>query len=564
MEANDSLAVGDKQQDTTTKVVAREGRVLAHDEIFGCLDGNDLIVEIDDQIAVLIQEINAAPGESKSDFAENLKGVVVDSILGPFGLSATMFADRRGGSITTVHNFEEALKPGNEDVIAPRDADKLHEFKKAIDEPFDRSDGNKFEDYSEPLKTKRKELFKSSETLTDAYTGKVLTKDGRTHLDHVKSAHEIEQSAKAQLGMTREERVRHANRDENLVPTNESLNQSKSDLKAADWAEKTKSRDGVPMTNAEYYGVDVEGKLKPIDENARKSLDRAENLAILKKQSQEFMVEGGSEAGKLAFRQVIGMIMKDLASGLIDDIKKVIQEGFQSLAQLAQVLRDRLLSTAETIKKKWAAYLAEGASAGLAGLLSSLITLLINSFITTAKRVVTIIREGTLAVVKSVKLIVSPPEGMAGTEIAAEVMKLLSGGLVSAATLTLIEAVAKVLEGSILSPFAQEIAGVLVGILSGLLGLLTVLAFDKLRDHIAFRCKALVDLHRGQAVSLLRIRQAIVVLDQGYSHIESSNVRMHLQIEESKARLVESSRSVDDAIEGMSRAVQKFHDLGAK
>lgn len=561
MGTNDPQATGDGQQGAATKEVAREGDFFAHDEFFGGLDGKDLIVEIDEQIAVLIEEINAAPGESKVDFAENLKNVVVDSILGPFGLSAAMFADKRGGNITTVHNFEEALKPGNEDIIASRDSDKLREYKKAKDEAFDRSGNSKLEDYSDPLKAKRKELFNNNDVVIDAYTGKELPKDGRTHLDHVKSAHEIEQSAKAQLGMTRAERVQHANRNENLVPTHESLNQSKSDLKATEWAEKEKNRDGVLMTNAEYYGVDVDGKLKPIDENARKVLDRAENIAVLKKQSQEFLIEGGSEAGKLAFRQIIGMIMKDLASGLIDDIKKIIREGFQSLAQLAKILRDRLLATAETIKQKWADYLAESASSGLAGLFSSLITLLINSFITTAKRVVTIIREGTLAVVKSVKLIVSPPEGMAGTEIAVEVLKLLSGGLVVAATLTLQEVASKMLESTILSPFAQEIAGVLVGILSGTLGLLTVLTFDKLKGHIAFQNKALADVHRGYSIALLRIKQTIFLGQQAEEYVRKDITEGHLLLDESKQKIDDSSRKADESINEFRSALDRLKSV---
>ena len=80
-----------------------------------------LVIEIDEEIAVLIAEINAVPGASHSRFTEDLKDVVIDSVLGPFGLSRAMFADKDGGSITTVHNFEEALAEGKEHLVAPRE-----------------------------------------------------------------------------------------------------------------------------------------------------------------------------------------------------------------------------------------------------------------------------------------------------------------------------------------------------------------------------------------------------------------------------------------------------------
>jgi hypothetical protein len=520
------------------------------------LKNADLIIQIDDEIAGLIEEINAGPnGESQVDFAESLKNVVIDSILGPFGLSASVFADRDGGNITTVHNFEHGV------VANDSDARRHQEWVEANSSGFDRKGTEATRNYDAQLKAERKPLFQNSPIIESAYTGKELPKDGRAHRDHVISASEIERSAKGQLGQNREDRVRTANSHDNLVWAENGLNSSKSDHDALQWAEKTKVRDGVEMTNAEYFDVDKE-LLKKTYERARDSVDSAQNLAVLKKQAMEFCTQGGKEAGKLAMRQVIGLILKELATGVIEDIRHIIREGFQSLEHLARVLRARMEAMAEAIKQKWADFLAEGAAAGFAGFLSSLVTVLINSFVTTAKRVVTIIREGVLAVVKSIKLIISPPQGMTGSQIAVEVLKLLAGGVVTAATLTLQEAVAKAMESvPLFAPFAQEISMALVGILGGATGLLTVLAFDRLKSYFAFQNKQLADVHRGQAVALLKVKQTLVMLDSAYGHIRDSTGYMQLQLAEGWAVIEESSRTADAAISGYSSAIENLRKL---
>jgi hypothetical protein len=516
---------------------------------------HDLVIDVDGQIASLIEEINAVPAASTIDFSASLSAVVIDAVMGPFGLSASMFADRDGGNITTDHNFKKGI------VASDSDAARFDAWQVAQKDPFDRAGANAAQNYDHQLKAERKPLFQKTEQIVDAYTGRELPKDGRAHRDHVVPAAQVERSSKAHLGMSREERVRLANDDANLVWTEAGLNQSAGMHDKLEWADKTKRRDGVEVSNAEYFGVDNE-RLEAAHARAHRRIDSAENLAVLKKQAGEFATQGGKEAGKQALRQVIGIILKELASGLIEDVKLIVRDGFQSIEQLASLLRARLLALAEQIKAKWTAYLTEGVSAGLAGLMSNLVTLLINSFLTTAKRVVTIIRECTLAVVRSVKLIVAPPAGMSGQEIVIEVLKLLSGGIVTAATLLLQESVAKALESfPLFAPFAQDIATVLVAILSGTMGLLTVLCFDRLKSHIAFRNKELADVHRGQAVAFLKVVQTRAMIDQAASHMSTTTAQLELRLTESWAVVEEESSKADAAISDYGSSIERLRTL---
>lgn len=393
---------------------------------------DEVVIEIDDQIEELINEINNAPSsEQQQDFAKACRDVIVDTLMGPFGLSAAMFDDRDGGNITTVHNFENGT-------YAPRDAERYRSYQNAQTERFDRSD------YERDLPKERKAIFKHDKHIEDAYTGRELPKDGRAHRDHVVSAHEIEKSSRGHLAQTRDERVATANRDENKVWTESSLNQSKNNHDLRKWSERPNRQD-PSKTNAEYYEADPK-RMEEAYSTARRKVDGEQNKAVLKKQAGEFLKEGGKEAGKLALRQVLGMLIKDLVEGLIDDIRTLIHKGFESLQQLGVMLKDRITKTIERIKKKWAEYLKEGVAAGFSGFLSSLVTLIINSFVTTAKNIVRIIREGCLSVVRALKTIVSPPPGTSMSEVAFEVFKILSGAVVVGMGIGLEETIKKGVE----------------------------------------------------------------------------------------------------------------------
>ncbi|MGD9661897.1 MAG: hypothetical protein AB7U63_11530 [Porticoccaceae bacterium] len=512
---------------------------------------DEVLIEIDDQIEVLINEINSAPNrEQQQDFAKACREVIVDTLMGPFGLSAAMFTDHDGGNITTVHNFENGT-------YAPRDAERYQNYQNAQTERFDRSD------YERDLPKERKEIFKQKERIEDEYTGRELPKDGRAHRDHVVSAHEIEKSSRGHLGQTREERVATANREENKVWTDSSLNQSKNDHDLREWSERPNRQD-PSKTNAEYYEADPK-RMEEAYRTARKKVDSEQNKAVLIKQAGEFVYEGSKEAGNLALRQILGLLIKDLAEGLIDDIRTLIREGFQSLQQLAALLKNRITATIKRIKAKWAEYLKEGVAAGFSGFLSSFLTLIINSFVTTAKNIVRIIREGCLSVVRALKIIVSPPPGTSVSEVAYEVFKILSGAVVVAIGIGLEETIKKGIEAvPLLAPFAGPISLTLTGMLTGILSLTVVLAFDRLKNHLVFRNKQLADIHRGQSMVLLKIKKTALVLDQASEFVQVSATHLRVEFQKDWDEIKELKSRTEDKIESYKLAIHRLQDLSGE
>ncbi|MGX5914825.1 hypothetical protein ACR0ST_08860 [Aliidiomarina sp. Khilg15.8] len=512
------------------------------------MTNDDVLIEIDDQIEVLINEINSAPNnDQQQDFAKSCRDVIVDTLMGPFGLSAAMFTDRDGGNITTVHNFENGI-------YADRDNERYRNYKNAQAERFDRRD------YERKLPKERKQIFKHEERIEDAYTGHELPKDGRAHRDHVVSAHEIEKSSRGHLGQTREERVATANRGENKVWADSSLNQSKNDHDLFEWGERPNRQD-PSKTNAEYYDADHE-RMEEVYCIARKKVDSEQNKAVLMKQTGEFAYEGSKEAGKLALRQVLGLLIKDLAEGLIDDIRTLVREGFQSLRQLAALLQKRVATTIERIKAKWAEYLKEGVAAGFSGFLSSFLTLIINSFVTTAKNIVRIIREGCLSVVRALKIIVSPPPGTNGSQVASEVFKILSGAVVVAIGIGLEETIKKGIEAvPFLAPFAGPISLTLTGMLTGILSLTVVLTFDHLKSYLVFKNKQVADIHRGQSTALLKIKKTVLVLNQASGFVQVSAMHLRMEFQKDWDELQEVKLRTADKMNSYKSAINRLENL---
>lgn len=493
---------------------------------------------IDDATERLIREIDTAPPSPDHEkVIDDLQDVLMNSLMGPFGLSAALLRDVDGGNVTTLHNFEKGVTANAADAA-------LHAgYQKSLTETFERTD------YEASLPKERKKIFQQEERIVDRYTGQELPKDGRAHRDHVVSAHEIEQSAKGHFGQTRDERVATANLDANKVWTNSSLNQSKGDRDAKDWADGPNRKD-PSKTNAEAYGVDRTS----MDEAYQEACDAVEgtqNRAVLLKNLKDLTLQGGVEAGKLALRQVLGMALRKLLQGLTADVRRFARQGLRDLAQLRSVLAARVRDTVADFKERWGEYMKEGVAAMLSGVLSSAVTFLINSVLTTAANVVTMVRESAVALIRALKVIVLPEAGMSRADVARTVLAIVGGATATVIGLGAEEALRKLIEAMpLLAPFAGEIAAVLSGALVGVGSILLLLAFDHLKSQIAFRNKRLADVHRGQQVTLLQMRQTYLVLEASQDLMTASHGRLQDRIavaaSEAQARRVTNHSALED------------------
>lgn len=426
---------------------------------------------------------------------------VISQIIGPFGLSMAMFEDKNGGNVTTLHNFKRDPDDeiGNNSYVATDSDQKFYKKSRA---DYARSDYevNTTEKAQgaggKTWKEKREEKINQG---IDEYTGGTVTSDGKVKLqdgstmgvdlDHVVSVKEVHADPKMHLALGRDtggedadvSRIRElVNSDENLALTNMSANRSKGDKDLKEWAEETR-KDG--STNTGHFNLDKE-RVEEKYQQARKHIEDTANKALLKKQATELLQTGGKQAALMGMRQALGLLLTELVNGLFNEFKVLIKQGVEPGKTLFEEIRLRLARVIQSVVKKIPDAVGQMFQGGVSGFMSNLLTFLINNFLSTAKRFVTVIREGLLGLFRAFKMIFFPPKHMTGDQALQEGLKILTTVVVTSVGLLLNETVATFMATvPFLKPFADLITPVLIGIMTGLLSAFLAYQIDCLFDR---------------------------------------------------------------------------------
>ncbi|WP_414502571.1 hypothetical protein [Zymobacter sp. IVIA_5232.4 C2] len=385
---------------------------------------------------------------------------VISQIIGPFGLSTAMFEDRNGGNVSTLHNFSRK----DADYIADKDVASHKQSRKDYDR----------EEYSSPTFTKQSQEYRAKGK--DGYTGKDVAPEDMD-LDHVTSLKTISKSKKVHLALeTGEslERVKNmANSEENLVATHKSINRSKRDG----------NLDELVQRQGEKYELNPE-LVAQAKQTSEKHIASTVNTALMKKQSMELLQTGGKQAAMMGMRQALGLLLTELVNGLFNEFKVLIQQGVAAGKTLFEEIRQRLARIIESVVKKIPDAVGQMFQGGISGFMSNLQTFLINNFLSTAKRFVTMIRECLLGLFRAFKMIFFPPKRMTGDQALQEGLKILTTVVVTSVGLLLNETVATFIATvPFLKPFADLITPVLIGIMTGLLSAFLAYQIDCLFDR---------------------------------------------------------------------------------
>ncbi|MNN89985.1 hypothetical protein D3C81_2078720 [compost metagenome] len=88
-----------------------------------------------------------------------------------------------------------------------------------------------------------------------------------------------------------------------------------------------------------------------------------------------------------------------------------------------------------------------------------------------------------------------------------------------------------------------------------------MLAFDRIKSAIAFRNKQLADVHRGQMVGLLKVKQTVLMLDSAYQHMEVTARSLSLQFEQGDIEIREVRVETQKSIASYQDSVRALDDL---
>jgi len=415
---------------------------------------------------------------------------IINSIVTPFGLGKIVAAyDKAGGNVDTIHNVR----------------DGVYATQKAKDAYDNRGEYNthEYHQHNKYIEVNRKNSeLKKQGKLDDYMTGKKIDPHGKSDLDHVVSAKEIHDDAGRILAGI--DGTDLANRETNLKATSRTNNRSKKadtideflkrkdkNLKKLDVL-KSKKNLSLQEQNElrkleELSQIDNE-KAKQVDKKARDAYENevSKTYYTSKEFAQDTIKTGVSEGAKMGLQQAMGLVIVEFFGALFDEILDIYHHGFSNgfdNDKFFNILKERLKRIAQKLQEKWKDVAIAFKDGALSGFISNLVTTMINMFVTTAKRVVRIIREGLFSLFRAVKLLLFPPEGMTYEEAMHEAKKLLATGIIISLGVLAEEYIDKIVRTTVvLEPFADTLTAVFVGAITGLTVTMVVYYIDKRKN----------------------------------------------------------------------------------
>lgn len=428
------------------------------------------------EIEDLITSINKKYDKKQlENLISESKSTVIDNIIKPFGIGKHIIAkfDKNGGNVTTIHNAKKGIYANKNDEYNRKDyANSKNSNANSFAGSGKNSIGSEF----------TKNQIDNQGNLKDAYTNKT-EKASNTSPDHIASLSEFHKNG-GYMKST-EEKANFATDKDNLASTRRDINQSMKDTDKKEWIEKKQG--GRDKKNKDYYDIDE----KELNNQYEKGLKTTNKHTPSFKEKAKFYTKDTakssvSEGAKMGFQQAIGIVLKELTESIYDEIVDIYKNGFKGENKLGKtfwnVLKIRFTRIGKKILSKWKDVFKAFGEGCLSGLISNIITVIINIFTTTGKRVVRIIREGFFSLLKALKLLFSPPKDMTYKEAMHEASKLLVAGAIIGIGIAVEDTVEKFIIASIpfLAPFADIISTVFICLISGLTTTLLVFLIDKL------------------------------------------------------------------------------------
>lgn len=412
---------------------------------------------------------------------------LIHSITGPFGLGRLQSAyDKSGGKVDTIYNVRQGIYATDEerktyDARGKYDTHKVHQH----------------ENYKDRNRADSKQRKESG--IEDGYRAEELNRHDKADLDHINSGKHTHDDPARILAEINTEDL--ANIDQNFTSTDRSVNRSKGAKSPEEFSEYLER--GSPVRKERIIALEGNpnlsdkekaelNKLKKLDsvdtkkliDKGNKAQDAQDNVLnkeyySSKKFAKNTVHSSVSEGATMAVQQAAGLLMVEFFTACFDEIKDIFKDGLKE-DSLFSSIKIRLTRVSTRIILKWKDAVSAFSDGFISGFISNLVTILINAFATTGKRIVRMIREGLYSLFKALKILLFPPEELTYREAAHESMKLLASGGIVLAGIALEEVVEKlILSIPLLVPIAPIISTIIVGSITTIGMALTSYMIDK-------------------------------------------------------------------------------------
>jgi hypothetical protein len=445
--------------------------------------------EANDLINLISSELDS---EKFDHLIKACRNDILSAIIGPFGLGGLVANfDKDGGNVDTIRNVKQGTY-----VTATEKARYENRGK------YNSVEYHSHHSYIE--KNRADSKVQDAGMLRDAYTGDILGPNENRNLDHTVSAKEIHDDRGRVLAEATGPEL--ANTKSNLHSTAEIINKSKKVKTVEEYLEYSNANSQQREEKISYLSaknnLSIEEKimlkklqtLNKIDQHKMKEIDKKSRIEINNNINKKYYLgkkfhvnvatTGLAEAGKLGAQQAFGLLLCEFFQAVFDELSDIYKSGFSNGFEnehFLYVFKERLKRIARRLLYRWKDAFQAAGSGFLSGFLSNLTTVIINIFIRTGKRVVRIIREGFFSLLKAIKMLCFPPEGMTLAQAAHEATKLIAAGLLVVGGVAVEQHIDNLIK---VIPFLEPVSGlittVLIGGLTALLTTFIVYTIDKL------------------------------------------------------------------------------------
>lgn len=309
----------------------------------------------------------------------------------------------------------------------------------------------KYKDANKAMKEKQQ-----AGNLKDEYTGKDLSQNDSANLDHVVARKELYENKRRRQANIQTEDL--ANKDENLKPTNESLNKSKNAKSMDDYLstqeerqkslkeqnekankkidesnmsdlEKQKAKEKNDKRLQDKLDADAE-LMKKADKEARKAI----NKDIYKGVAKETAKKAGKDALKIIAIQALSSMLKEIINALV--------RFFKSATKSFKTFLDEMKKAVQSFFSKISNFLQAGANS----VVGTIVTEIFGPVVSMFKKLASFIKQGVSSLIESIRYLTNKENAKKPFSIKVlEVGKIISAGIMAGGALVLGEVFEKLL-----------------------------------------------------------------------------------------------------------------------
>ena len=468
----------------------------------------------------------------------------------------------------------------NETLIQEYDRKHPEEYNKQISDAILQDE--KYQEANRAMKQQHQDG-----TLVDGYTGKPLGVNDKPNLDHVVSRKELYDNARRKQANI--DTADLANKEENLVPTNESLNKSKKEKSNQQYVEERVSREETLKKGADaaHKKIDESNKSQVekriehenVDKRLQDKLDANDDLMLeadkkARKAIGKDVAIGATKqtvkkAGKDALKVMAITALFDLLKSIMNGLVKFLKEKHKTFKLFLEEMKESL--------KRFIGHIASFVQTGITTAVGTVVTEIFGPIVSMFQKLASLIKQGITSFTEAVRYLTDKKNKNQPISIKiAQVGKIVTDGLVAAGAIIGGELIEKALlqipvmatSIPVLGSLAYITGLFLASLVAGVIGAIVINLIDR---YIARQQKnANLDMQIDKGNEILQTQDqlknvSIYRMNETKAEFAQSTVERHVsfknELSEAMTNIFSEEDDEDDTEEISRRTDEKIKTL---